>query len=77
MYAGLAVRSGGTRRLVFVCSIAGASGMARGRASMHKQDVENALDGTKGGITIADDDELEEASFAAALGKVLGAAVEL
>jgi hypothetical protein len=65
VYAGLAVRADGARRLVFVCSIAGAGGMARGKASMHKQDVENALEGTKGSITIADEEELEEISVVA------------
>lgn len=77
VYAGLAVKTGGTRRLVFVCSIAGAGGMARGKASMHKTDVENSLNGTVGSITVADDEELEEAAVATALGSALGSAVEL
>ena len=39
--------------------------------------VENALDGTVGGITVADDDEQEEAAVAEALAKALGTDVKL
>ena len=66
VYAACEVQVGGARKLAFVCSVGEATGgMAKGRASMHKQDIENSLDGTVGGITVSDEAELEPAAVAA------------
>lgn len=78
VYSAFAITVGGAKRLVFLCSVGeNTGGMVKGRASMHKADVENALDGTSAGITVTEADELAPERVQAALTQAVGAPVAL
>ena len=77
-YSVFQVTVGEATRLVFLCYVGEQTGgMVKGRASMHKTDVENALDGTTAAITVTEADELAPDRVKAALATAVGAPVEL
>ena len=75
VYGAFRARVDGAEKLLFCTSVGEAvGGMAKGRAAMHKQDVENALAGTVGGVAMGDAEELEADAVAEKVKLALGAA---
>jgi hypothetical protein len=78
VYGAFVVKLGSTTRRVFISSIGEMAGaMVKGRAAMHTQDIENALEGTTAAVQVASQEELEPAALAARLGKAMGGEVTL
>lgn len=64
-YAGIRVRVGASDKFVFVAHVGPSVGaMLRGKAAMHRQDVESFLDGTVGGVHLDEEEGTAESLVA-------------
>jgi hypothetical protein len=75
-YGAFRARAGASEKLLFICHVGDSvSPMLRGKAAMHRTDMESYLDGTVGALNLGEDEYSAEAIVSRA-SEVLGAPAE-